>query len=98
MVDDVVIVYTGALVAYYRPTGEPRWFGQANGQSYSSPHLLTIDGFAQIVQLSGAGVTSVAPADGARLWERPESNVCVEAPWRGRHRRDAPKALFTAIA
>jgi hypothetical protein len=31
--------------------------------------LLTIAGVAQIVQLSGSGATSVAPADGTLLWE-----------------------------
>src|SRR5262249_47815039 len=33
------------------------------------PQLMTIDGVPQIVQLSGAGLTSVAPADGKVLWE-----------------------------
>ena len=37
--------------------------------SYSSPHLLTIDGVAQVLLLSEAGVTSVALADGTLLWE-----------------------------
>ena len=37
--------------------------------SYSSPHLVTIDGVAQVLLLSGAGATSVAPADGTLLWE-----------------------------
>ena len=70
VVDDVVIVATaGTLVAYDLSTGEPRWFGPKGGASYSSPHLLTIDGVAQILQLSAAGATSVAPADGTLLWE-----------------------------
>jgi outer membrane protein assembly factor BamB len=70
VVNDVVIVAaSGALVAYDLASGEPRWFGPAGGEGYSSPHLLTIDGVAQILQLSGAGVTGVAPADGTLLWE-----------------------------
>ena len=50
VVDDVVIVaIAGALVAYEIATGEPRWFGPDGGGSYSSPHLLTIDGVTQIL-------------------------------------------------
>ena len=67
VVDDVVIVAaSGALVAYDVATGNPRWFGPTGGGGYSSPHLVTIDGVAQVLLLSGAGATSVAPADGKR--------------------------------
>jgi outer membrane protein assembly factor BamB len=72
VVNDVVIVaVAGALVAYDLATGDPRWFGPARGGSYSSPHLLTIDGVAQVLLLNESGVTSVAPADGTLLWEHP---------------------------
>jgi outer membrane protein assembly factor BamB len=73
---DVVIVYAGALVAYDLATGNPRWFRPASGVSYSSPHLLTIDGVEQVLILNNAGVTSVSPADGTLLWEH---------PWPGSH-------------
>ena len=43
--------------------------GPPHGGSYSSPHLVTIDGVPQILQMSGAGLTSVAPGTGAVLWE-----------------------------
>ena len=73
VVDDVVIVVaaSGALVAYDVTTGHPRWSGPGPiaGESYSSPHLLTIDGVEQVLLMSGAGATSVAPADGTVLWE-----------------------------
>ncbi len=72
VVDDVVIVAVeGALVGYELATGDPRWFGPAGGDGYSSPHLVTIDGVAQILLLSKPGATSVAPADGKPLWEHP---------------------------
>ena len=71
MVDDVVIVDTGTLVAYDIATGDPRWLSSAGGGGYSSPHLLTIDGVPQILLLNGAGATSVKPADGTLLWEHP---------------------------
>jgi len=67
---DVVIVgVSGELVAYDLATGAPRWTGPKGGESYSSPHLATIDGVEQVLLLSEAGVVSVAPVDGAQLWE-----------------------------
>jgi outer membrane protein assembly factor BamB len=72
VVDNLVIVAAaGKLVAYDLANGEPRWFGPDGGSGYSSPHLMTIQGIPQIVLLSGTGATSVAPADGKRLWEHP---------------------------
>ncbi len=45
VVDDVVIVAAGGkLAAYDVATGTPRWTGGGGGVSYSSPHLVTIDG------------------------------------------------------
>ena len=72
VVDDIVIVAAGGkLVAYDLATGNPRWSGPAGGGGYSSPQLATIGGAAQVLLLSGAGATSVAPADGRLLWEHP---------------------------
>jgi outer membrane protein assembly factor BamB len=67
--DLVIVAAAGKLVAYQRTTGTPRWFGPDGGPGYSSPHLATIDGVPQILLLNGGGVTSVATADGAKLWE-----------------------------
>ncbi len=77
VVDDIVIVHAGALVAYDLATGEPRWIGPAGG-SYSSPHLATLEGVAQVLLLGGAGAISVAPADGSLLWEHPWSGGIVQ--------------------
>ena len=72
VVDGVVIVATeGKLVAYDLANGNPRWFGPNGGSGYSSPHLMTIKGVAQVLLLSGTGATSVAPADGKVLWQHP---------------------------
>jgi outer membrane protein assembly factor BamB len=74
VVDDVVVVAAaGQLLAYGLATGAPRWSGPA-AEGYSSPHLATIDGVAQILLMSTAGTTSVAPGDGKQLWQH---------PWRG---------------
>jgi outer membrane protein assembly factor BamB len=70
VVGDLVIVATaGVLAAYELDTGKPRWIGPTGGWGYSSPHLATIDGVAQILLLNGEGAISVAPADGALLWK-----------------------------
>ena len=70
VVDDLVVVAaSGQLVAYSAATGERRWLGPTGGAGYSSPHLATIDGVAQILLLRGSRTISVAPADGRLLWE-----------------------------
>jgi outer membrane protein assembly factor BamB len=69
LVDDIVVLgVDGQLVAYERATGKQRWSGPVHGWSHSSPHLMTIDGVAQILYVSDAGLTSVA-SDGTVLWE-----------------------------
>ncbi len=69
VVDDVVVVNTNRLVAYDLASGDPHWFGPDKGASYSSPHLLTLDGVRQILMPTGESVSSIAPADGSLLWE-----------------------------
>ncbi len=81
VVDDLVIVATsGALVAYDIATGDPRWSRPDSSVSYSSPHLLTVDGVTQILTLNATGLTSVAPADGTLLWEHPWPGYPIVQP------------------
>jgi outer membrane protein assembly factor BamB len=79
--DLVVIAVAGQLAAYERNTGNPRWFGPVHGFSYSSPHLLTIDGVVQILLPNDSGMTSVAP-DGTVLWEHQWSGGAIVQPAR----------------
>ena len=78
--DLVVVAASGKLAAYDIATGKSRWFGPDRPASYSSPHRATIDGIDQILLLTAAGATSVAPADGAVLWEHswPEGSTIVQ--------------------
>ena len=70
--DDIVIVAAaGSLIAYDLTTGDPRWSIPADGDCYSSPHLLHIDDVTQILLLNESGTTSVSPEDGTLLWEHP---------------------------
>jgi outer membrane protein assembly factor BamB len=65
----VIVAAAGTLAAYDLVNGDPRWFGPAGGFGYSSPHLSTIDGVAQVLLLNGEGAISVAPSDGTLLWK-----------------------------
>jgi outer membrane protein assembly factor BamB len=81
IVDDVVIVaVSGALAGYDAATGAPRWKRKSGGGSYSSPHLVNIAGVPQILLMGGAGVVSVAPADGRLLWEHAWAGVPIVQP------------------
>lgn len=65
----VIVAAAGKLAAYDLASGEPSWYGPEGGDGYSSPHLATIYGVAQVVQMGSVGAVAVAPADGAVLWE-----------------------------
>jgi outer membrane protein assembly factor BamB len=67
--DLVVVAASGTLAAYDIATGKPRWFSPAGGFSYSSPHLISIEGIPQIVFVNGKGAISMAPSDGTVLWQ-----------------------------
>ena len=83
VLDDVVIVgAAGRLVAYDIADGKRRWVGPARGGSYSSPQRLTIDGVVQVVMLSDAGATALAPADGTVLWEHAWPGAAITQPAR----------------
>jgi outer membrane protein assembly factor BamB len=67
--DVVIVAAAGQLVAYEAASGNRRWVGPANGGSYSSPHLVTINGVPQILLTSDGELTSVSVADGKQLWQ-----------------------------
>jgi outer membrane protein assembly factor BamB len=80
IVDDHVIVSLhGTLAAYDKANGTLKWIGPLHGGSYSSPHLLTVNGVTHVVILSAPGAVSVNPKDGSVLWEHTwEGGVIVQ--------------------
>ncbi len=69
--DAVIVAVAGSLIAYDITNGDTRWSIPAGGDCYSSPHLLHIDGVAQILLLNEAGAICVSPDDGTLLWDHP---------------------------
>jgi hypothetical protein len=67
--DAVIVAVGGQLIAYDAATGNQRWIGQSGGAGYSSPHLVTIGGVAQVLLMRGARTISVSPTDGKLLWD-----------------------------
>jgi len=81
VVDSTVLVaIAGELLAYDLIRGDLRWSGHDGGESYSSPHLLTIDGNKQILFMNQEGTTSYSPADGKVLWNLLWSGTRIVQP------------------
>jgi len=67
--DSVIVAVAGSLIAYDITSSNPQWSIPAGGDCYSSPHLVHIDGVAQILLLNEAGLMSVSLDNGTLLWE-----------------------------
>jgi outer membrane protein assembly factor BamB len=60
---------SGALTAFDLATGEKKWKWDADGPSYGSPVLMTVDGVKQVVELTDKNLVGVSLADGKLLWK-----------------------------
>jgi hypothetical protein len=64
----VIVSLSGKLAGYNIGNGDPVWFGTDGGNSYSSPHQVTIAGIQQVLLMSQAGAISIEPESGKPLW------------------------------
>ena len=70
IINNVVIVsLAGKLAAYDATKGNLMWSGTDGGNSYSSPHLVTIDSVPQVILMSQKGAISVDAVSGKELWQ-----------------------------
>lgn len=74
--DKVIVALSGKLAAYDTESGKPKWFGADGGDSYSSPHLVTIDGVSQVLMMSKSGSEGIEPESGKQLWKYSKPNLC----------------------
>jgi len=81
VVDSIVIIaISGKLASYDVDNGNPLWYGPDGGESYSSPHLLAIDGVKQVLFMNKTSMTSFIPADGKVLWKLPLTGSPIIQP------------------
>jgi outer membrane protein assembly factor BamB len=78
VVDSVVIVaISSQALAYHVNNGQLLWTGNANGESYSSPQLVVIDGVKQVLLPNKKGLYSYSPSDGKTLWKIEQEGVRI---------------------
>jgi outer membrane protein assembly factor BamB len=78
--DVVIVAAAGQLVAYDTATGNRRWLGPTAGGSYSSPHLVTLNGVTQVLMVSDGRLISVSTNDGKELWQHDWSANTIVQP------------------
>lgn len=73
IVNDLVIVFAGGekggVLAYDKNTGAAAWKYGGKDISYSSAQLAKIDDVPQVLMFTNAGLVSLDPGTGEKLWE-----------------------------
>jgi outer membrane protein assembly factor BamB len=82
VVDGKVLVFVGGtgakgVMALDAATGVPAWSKLGGKESYSSVQLLFVRGKPQLLAQDNQGLTGLAVADGAVLWQRPNPDPAV---------------------
>ena len=80
IVDDTVVVLSGepsaagtnkTVIAYDKVNGQRRWSSLADKQAYTSPMLVTLAGWRQLLVVTATRIVGLKAEDGALLWEIP---------------------------
>lgn len=61
----------GALMAFDRVSGVPKWSWKGDGPGYASPIIATLGGVRQLITQSQSNVIGISPSDGKLLWKIP---------------------------
>ena len=81
VVNEVLVVAVNSRLAGYDiNSGELLWNTSEGGESYSSPHLVELDGIPQVLFLNGRGANSYIPRSGKLLWNIPWSGGPITQP------------------
>ena len=76
----VLIAISGQILAYDNNSGKLLWTGTDGGESYSSPHLVTIDGEKQVLFVNKNQFTSYSIEDGKELWKIAQNGPPILQP------------------
>jgi outer membrane protein assembly factor BamB len=76
----VVVAISGEILAYDIENGSLKWSGEDGGESYSSPHLINVEGTKQILFMNKTKITGFVPSDGKILWQLPLAGVPIDQP------------------
>ena len=61
----------GAIIAFNRKDGSPRWTWKGDGPAYASPIIATIGGIRHLITQTRSHLVGLSPADGRELWRQP---------------------------
>ncbi|MEM8959943.1 MAG: PQQ-binding-like beta-propeller repeat protein [Acidobacteriota bacterium] len=78
--DRVYVAVSGTLAAYDAASGESLWNGPDGKVSYSSPHIVELDGVPQVLLNSAIGITSLDLGDGSLLWQHEWDGASIVQP------------------
>ncbi len=81
--DRVIVTVSGVMAAYDAESGEPIWSGAGTveGESYTSPQLVTLGGIEQVVLLSPDGAAGISAGNGSVIWRHERSGMPIVQPF-----------------
>lgn len=78
--DFVIVAVAGTIAAYNIQSGKLLWHFAHEGDCYTSPHLINIDGIEQVLMMTSWGATAYLPETGEILWQHELNGAKVIQP------------------